>query len=51
MLVDNRGRAYQAPPLDEYVKGRPLNLKKPCEVCGAAVKATKAVGCGYLEAA
>jgi hypothetical protein len=38
--------------LPEYIamKGRP-KPPEPCTVCGAAVKATKATGCGYLEAA
>lgn len=41
--------AVRAPPLPEYVKGRPIGKPKPCKVCGAAAKATKATGCGYLE--
>lgn len=49
VLVDGRGRAYQAPPLSEYVKGKARGPRTPCEVCGAAERATKAVGCGYLE--
>jgi hypothetical protein len=37
-------------PLDEYIK-RPSPKRKPipCEVCGAAQRATKAAGCDYLE--
>lgn len=48
VLYDRNGQAYQAPPLREYIGGRPLNVQRPCPVCGAAVKATKAVGCDYL---
>lgn len=38
-----------APPLAEYVQRKARPARKPCKVCGAAVKATKATGCGYLE--
>lgn len=51
MLVDNQGRVYQAPPLPEYVKGKAQGSRTPCSVCGAPERATKATGCGYLEAA
>jgi hypothetical protein len=40
---------YRAPPLPLYVQGRPTGKRKPCAVCGAAVRATKATACGYLE--
>jgi len=37
--------------LDQWVTGKAAPRKKPCAVCGAAQKATKATGCGWLEAA
>lgn len=43
--------SYKAPPLAVYVLGKAKPRKKPCGVCGAAQKATKATGCGYLEEA
>jgi len=45
------GVHYKAPPLSEYVKDGKRAYKrqqKPCEVCGAPVKATKATACDYL---
>lgn len=41
--------AVRAPPLPEYIKGRPQNRRRPCAVCGAVARATKATGCSYLE--
>lgn len=44
------GAAYVPPTLAEYIaapdKSRP---RPPCSVCGAAVRATKATGCSYLD--
>jgi hypothetical protein len=40
---------YKAPPLPEYVAGTYRAKVKPCAVCGAADRATKATGCTYLE--
>jgi len=51
-LEEGTGAAigYVAPPVTEYIRGRDRTPPaKPCEVCGAAVKATKATGCDYLE--
>jgi hypothetical protein len=38
-------------PLDRWVATpyTPQRDRKPCKVCGRAVRATKAAGCGYLE--
>lgn len=41
----------EAPPIAEYVRRKARPAQKPCKVCGAAVKATKATGCGYLTEA
>lgn len=35
-------------PLREFVAKPYTRQQKPCKVCGAAVRATKATGCGYL---
>jgi len=37
-----------APTLIEFIQGVYKPKEKPCKVCGADVKATKAAGCGYL---
>lgn len=39
---------YRAPPLPIYIQGRPTGRRRSCDVCGAAVRATKATGCDYL---
>ena len=38
-------------PLRQFIAKPYTRQRKPCKVCGARVKATKATGCGYLEAA
>lgn len=43
--------SYKAPPLPEFIKGSYRVKTKPCGVCGAAQRATKATGCTYLEEA
>jgi len=47
--ADGNVTGYRAPPLPLYVQGRPTGKRKPCAVCGAEVRATKATACGYLE--
>lgn len=42
---------YRAPPLAVFVNGTYKPKSKPCLVCGAAERATKAMGCTYVEAA
>lgn len=39
---------HKAPPLPEYVQGTYKPQAKPCEVCGASQRATKATGCSFL---
>jgi len=46
---DGNHTGYKAPPLPEYIKGTYKPMDKPCKVCGAAVRATKATACGYLD--
>ena len=48
---DGSIRERKAPPLPEFIKGTYKRRVVPCAVCGAAVKATKAMGCGYLDEA
>jgi hypothetical protein len=43
------GVDYKAPPIRQWVKGKGAPVRaKPCSVCGAADRATKNTGCGYL---
>jgi hypothetical protein len=42
---------YKAPPLAEFIKGTYKRKLKPCLVCGAADRATKAMGCSYVAEA
>lgn len=44
-------RTQRGTPLTTYVSRPYTRQQKPCKVCGASVRATKATGCGYLEAA
>lgn len=44
-------KRYHATMLPDLIKGTYRKRPLPCEVCGAPVKATKATGCDYLEAA
>lgn len=44
-----RGEKYVPPTLPEYIRGTYRPQEKPCTVCGAPVKASKATGCGYLD--
>jgi hypothetical protein len=46
---DGNETGYKAPPLAEFIKGTYKAQPKPCAVCGASQRATKATGCGYLE--
>lgn len=39
---------HKAPPLPEYIRGKYRAKTDPCYVCGAAIRATKEAGCGYL---
>lgn len=39
---------YKAPPLPDFIQGTYRRKLEPCRVCGAAVRATKEAGCGYL---
>ncbi len=41
-------RTQKGKPLREFVATPYTRQQKPCKVCGAAVRATKATGCGYL---
>lgn len=47
---DGNAIGYEQTPLRQYVlkQERPVRVI-PCKVCGAVQKATKAVGCGYLD--
>jgi hypothetical protein len=38
----------KAPPIGEWIQRKARGSRKPCLVCGAKVRATKATGCGYL---
>lgn len=49
VLRDSADVAYSAPTLREFVQGTYRPRPEPCEVCGAAVRASKVVGCDYLE--
>ena len=49
VMVDNHGRHYRAPPLDVDVQGTAKPSAKPRTVCGAALRETKEVGCGWLD--
>jgi hypothetical protein len=40
---------YRAPPLPMYVAQTYRPRRMPCLVCGAAVRASKATACGYLD--
>lgn len=40
---------YKAPPLPVFIRGTYRAQKKPCKVCAAERKASKATGCSYLE--
>ena len=42
-------RDYRPKPLPVFVQGTYKRKVVACEVCGAAQKATKATGCGYLD--
>jgi hypothetical protein len=48
---DGQVTGYRAPMLPEYIQGTYRPQAKPCAVCGAAQRATKATGCTYLDAA
>jgi hypothetical protein len=48
ILRDHDGVAYSAPPLADFIKGAYKADPNPCPVCGAAERATKATGCGWL---
>jgi hypothetical protein len=50
-LMAAQGLKYVPPTLDEWTMTSYRRTKEPCAVCGAAERATKATGCGYLEAA
>lgn len=39
---------YRAPPLPEWIKGTYRAQPKPCAVCGALQRASKATGCDFL---
>ena len=41
-------KTVRAPMLAEYIQGESKARVIPCEVCGAAQRATKATGCTYL---
>lgn len=48
-IMDYSSRKQSGTPLPQFV-ARPYTAKrKPCGVCGAAQRATKAAGCDYLE--
>lgn len=49
-LKDEHGNvlSYKAPKIRDWIKGVYKPRLDGCPVCGAAVKATKATGCGYL---
>jgi len=44
-------RKGKATPLPKFIEGKTRVKVKPCAVCGAADRATKATGCGYLPEA
>lgn len=43
--------SVKAPPLPQFIQGKYRPRLEPCEVCGAAVKLQKTVGCSYQAAA
>ena len=43
------GDDYVAPSLDVWVARPDHSRPRPCSVCGASQRASKATGCGYLE--
>lgn len=50
-LRDDAGRivGHRAPPLPEFIRTPYRPRARPCDVCGAAERASKATGCTYLE--
>lgn len=46
--ADGNVTAYKAPPLPEFIQGAYKRKAQPCPVCGAAERASKEAGCGYL---
>jgi hypothetical protein len=46
---DGSVKHRKAPTLPMFIEGNYKAKAKPCKVCGAAQKATKATGCGYLD--
>ncbi len=51
ILRDHEGVAYTRTPITEFIKVAYAPGAEPCEVCGAAQRATKATGCSYLSEA
>lgn len=49
VLRDHDGVEYKAPPLPVFIQGEYEPEVIPCEVCGAANRASKATACGYLD--
>ncbi len=48
--TDGSGRWFKSKALPQYIEEPDYSEPPgPCKVCGAPVKATKAVGCGYLD--
>jgi len=47
-MKNKLGRAYVPPALPKFIQGTYRPRPKPCKVCGAAQRATKATGCSYL---
>jgi len=45
-----RDGTYRAPPLHVFIQGTYKPTAKPCAVCGATQRASKATGCDYLPA-
>lgn len=41
-------KTHKAPPLPTFIAGTYKPKAHPCAVCGAAERATKAMGCGYV---
>jgi hypothetical protein len=48
MGYDSRRKSGANTPLPAYVAKPYTRQRKPCKVCGAAARATKATGCDYL---
>lgn len=48
MGYDSRRKSGANTPLPAYVSKPYTRRQKPCKVCGAAARATKATGCDYL---